>query len=106
MDLCLKIREQKRKIVYQPQSVLYHLESRTPGRKAHDLDNSRRLTNDGERPGGSRMKICSTSRMGMPCPPISRMTKLGYRLRLIDDPTTRRERAFVAEVQSGAHGRI
>ncbi|MCS6319401.1 MAG: hypothetical protein H8K05_16825, partial [Nitrospira sp.] len=43
VDLCLKIRKQDRKIVYQPNSVLYHLESKTPGRKTHEQDNGRRL---------------------------------------------------------------
>jgi GT2 family glycosyltransferase/radical SAM superfamily enzyme YgiQ (UPF0313 family)/thioredoxin-like negative regulator of GroEL len=33
VDLCLKIRERGRKVVYQPKSVLYHLEHQTPGRK-------------------------------------------------------------------------
>jgi GT2 family glycosyltransferase/radical SAM superfamily enzyme YgiQ (UPF0313 family) len=43
VDLCLKIREQGRRLIYRPDSVLYHLESRTPGRKDHDRDNGRRL---------------------------------------------------------------
>lgn len=43
VDLCLKIREQKWKVVYQPKSILYHLESRTPGRKKHDVENAKRL---------------------------------------------------------------
>lgn len=43
VDLCLKVRERGGKIVYQPKSVLYHLESQTPGRKTYDEDNSRRL---------------------------------------------------------------
>ncbi|MFO0775926.1 MAG: glycosyltransferase [Nitrospiraceae bacterium] len=42
-DLCLKIRERGGRIVYQPASVLYHLESQTPGRKAHDSENGDRL---------------------------------------------------------------
>jgi GT2 family glycosyltransferase/Tfp pilus assembly protein PilF len=33
VDLCLKVRDQGRKVVYQPKSVLYHLEHQTPGRK-------------------------------------------------------------------------
>ncbi len=33
VDLCLKIRERGKKIIYQPKSVLYHLEHQTPGRK-------------------------------------------------------------------------
>lgn len=43
VDLCLKIRQMGRKIIYQPQSCLYHLESQTPGRKTHDVANAKRL---------------------------------------------------------------
>jgi glycosyltransferase involved in cell wall biosynthesis/GT2 family glycosyltransferase/ADP-heptose:LPS heptosyltransferase len=32
LDLCFKVREQGYKIVYNPQSVVYHYESKTPGR--------------------------------------------------------------------------
>lgn len=43
IDLCLRVREKQGRIVYQPRSVLYHLESQTPGRKAHEQANGRRL---------------------------------------------------------------
>ena len=43
VDLCLKIREQGWQLIYRPDSVLYHLESQTPGRKTHDRDNAKRL---------------------------------------------------------------
>ena len=43
VDLCMKIREQGWHIIYRPDSVVYHLESQTPGRKAHERDNARRL---------------------------------------------------------------
>jgi GT2 family glycosyltransferase len=43
VDLCLKIREKGYRVVYQPRSVLYHLESQTAGRKLHDGDNLKRL---------------------------------------------------------------
>ena len=43
VDLCLKIRERGWRIVYRPDSVVYHLESQTPGRKKHETDNARRL---------------------------------------------------------------
>ncbi|MCE3223970.1 MAG: protein of unknown function, putative Glycosyl transferase [Nitrospira sp.] len=105
VDLCLKIREQKWKIVYQPQSVLYHLESRTPGRKAHDSDNSRRLQ---ERWGDSWW-LADEDRIhfedGYALQTYITEGKLGYRLRLIDDPTTRAERELLAEVQSAAQRR-
>ena len=43
VDLCLKVRERGARIVYQPRSVLYHLESQTPGRKLHDERNGIRF---------------------------------------------------------------
>ena len=43
VDLCLKVREKGYRVVYQPRSVLYHLESQTPGRKLHDASNAKRL---------------------------------------------------------------
>lgn len=44
VDLCLKIKQQGWRVVYQPNSVLYHLESQTPGRKDHDVENHRLFT--------------------------------------------------------------
>lgn len=43
VDLCLKVGDKGWQIVYQPLSVLYHLESQTPGRKTHDQANALRL---------------------------------------------------------------
>jgi len=43
VDLCLKVGDKGWQIVYQPASVLYHLESQTPGRKAHDQENALRF---------------------------------------------------------------
>lgn len=43
VDLCLKASERGSRVVYQPRSVLYHLESQTPGRKQHDETNAIRL---------------------------------------------------------------
>lgn len=40
VDLCLKVSDKGWQIVYQPLSVLYHLESQTPGRKTHDQANA------------------------------------------------------------------
>ncbi|MDH5426710.1 MAG: glycosyltransferase [Nitrospirota bacterium] len=39
VDFCLKIRERGRKIIYQPKSVLYHLEHQSPGRKDKAAEN-------------------------------------------------------------------
>ena len=38
VDLCLKVRELGKKVIYQPKSVLYHLEEQTPGRKNPDTE--------------------------------------------------------------------
>ncbi len=43
VDLCLKVRGKGYHVIYQPRSVLYHLESQTPGRKEYEVHNSRRL---------------------------------------------------------------
>lgn len=43
VDLCLKVIAKGWQIVYQPLSVLYHLESQTPGRKTHEQANALRL---------------------------------------------------------------
>ena len=43
VDLCLKVGDKGWQIVYQPVSVLYHLESQTPGRKIHDRENALRF---------------------------------------------------------------
>ncbi len=38
VDLCLKIKESGKKVIYQPKSWLYHLEEQTPGRKDPDAE--------------------------------------------------------------------
>src|SRR6185369_10606144 len=43
VDFCLRVSEAGHRIVYQPASTLYHLESQTEGRKVHDQANGRRL---------------------------------------------------------------
>lgn len=39
-DLCLKVRAHGYLVVYQPRSVVVHLESQTPGRKTHESENA------------------------------------------------------------------
>ncbi len=43
VDFCLRVRERGQRVVYQPRSALYHLESQSAGRKAHDQANAKRL---------------------------------------------------------------
>ncbi len=42
-DLCLRAQQRGQLIVYQPRSQVYHLESQTPGRKAHEEENAARF---------------------------------------------------------------
>ena len=39
LDFCLKVRQRGGLVVYQPRSVVFHLESQTPGRYKYDNDN-------------------------------------------------------------------
>jgi GT2 family glycosyltransferase/Flp pilus assembly protein TadD len=41
VDLCFKLRQRNYKVVYNPRAVVYHLESKTPGRHDRDIENSR-----------------------------------------------------------------
>jgi glycosyltransferase involved in cell wall biosynthesis/radical SAM superfamily enzyme YgiQ (UPF0313 family)/Tfp pilus assembly protein PilF len=41
VDLCFKLRQRNYKVVYNPRVVVYHLESKTPGRHDRDIENSR-----------------------------------------------------------------
>jgi GT2 family glycosyltransferase/tRNA A37 methylthiotransferase MiaB/Flp pilus assembly protein TadD len=41
VDLCFKLRQQGYKVVYNPRAVVYHLESKTPGRHDRETENSR-----------------------------------------------------------------
>jgi hypothetical protein len=43
VDLCLRVRQSGYRIVYNPDCVVYHLESMTPGRGAHVEENSRHI---------------------------------------------------------------
>lgn len=43
LDFCVRLRLRKWTIVYQPESVLYHLESQTQGRMQHDNENVKRF---------------------------------------------------------------
>lgn len=43
VDLCFKLRDRGYKVVYNPRAVVYHLESKTPGRHDREMENSRRF---------------------------------------------------------------
>jgi GT2 family glycosyltransferase/thioredoxin-like negative regulator of GroEL len=43
VDLCIRIGARGSRVVYEPASVLFHLESQSPGRRDHDAANGARL---------------------------------------------------------------
>jgi GT2 family glycosyltransferase/radical SAM superfamily enzyme YgiQ (UPF0313 family)/Flp pilus assembly protein TadD len=99
VDLCLKIRERGWRIVYQPKSVLYHLESRTPGRKDHERDNAGRLF---ER-WGHKWWLPDEDSIFVPDGYVYRVLNvhglLSHRLEPLAESTDRRKWEIVAEVQ-------
>ena len=99
VDLCLKIGETHWKIVYQPQSTVIHLESRTPGRKAHEDENTFRFR---ER-WGHCWWITDEDRLhfddGYSVHTHLKDGILGYTLYLMTDPAVQAERALIADLQ-------
>jgi GT2 family glycosyltransferase/DNA-binding SARP family transcriptional activator len=99
VDLCLKIGEKKWKIVYQPHSTLIHLESRTPGRKAHDEENTIRF----RARWGTSWWVTDEDRLhfedGYSEHTHLKEGLLRYTLRLITDPAVQAQRALVADLQ-------
>ncbi|ULA63108.1 MAG: Glycosyltransferase [Nitrospira sp.] len=103
VDLCLRVREKRGRIVYQPRSVLYHLESQTPGRKNHDQANAVRLqqrwgrcwwlVDDDGIYAGDGYKAVGVDKDGF----------RSYQLHLIDTPEERRAWDLVAGMQQAAH---
>lgn len=102
VDLCLKIKKLAWKIVYQPKSVLYHLESKTPGRKAHEQDNSRRL----QERWGSCWWLADEDLLhfedGYAIHTYVKDGMLGYTLERLADARTTTERAMLADIQRAA----
>jgi len=103
VDLCLKVRDKRGRIVYQPHSVLYHLESQTPGRKQHDLSNANRLhqrwghcwwlVDDDSIYAGDGYKAVGVDQNGI----------TSYKLHLIDSTQERQAWDLVSSVQRAAH---
>ncbi len=103
VDLCLRVREKQGRIVYQPHSVLYHLESQTPGRKQHDQANAHRLqqrwghcwwlVDDDSIYAGDGYKAVGVDQNGI----------TSYKLHLIDSTEEREAWDLVASMQRAAH---
>lgn len=103
VDLCLRVREKQGRIVYQPRSVLYHLESQTPGRKEHDQANANRLhrrwghcwwlVDDDSIYAGDGYNTVGVDQNGI----------TSYKLRLIDGTEEQQAWDLVASMQRAAH---
>jgi GT2 family glycosyltransferase/SAM-dependent methyltransferase/Flp pilus assembly protein TadD len=101
-DLCLKVREQGHVVVYQPRSVVVHLESQTPGRKAHDKANAARFL---DRWGAQWWTVDEDRHFymdGYKLIRIFRNGQLGGDIRLLEDIKERASWAHVAAAQSAA----
>lgn len=103
VDLCLKVREKQGRVIYQPKSVLYHLESQTPGRKQHDQANGRRLN---QRWGHCWWLIDDDSIYagdGYKSSHVDQHGKTTFNLYLLDSDEERRAWELVAAMQQAAH---
>ena len=101
-DLCLKVRERGYQVVYQPRSVVVHLESQTPGRKAHESENSAHFLNrwGGQWWAGDEDRQFHVD--GYKLNRIYRDGKLGGDIHLMGDIKERASWAHVAATQTAA----
>ena len=98
IDLCLKIRQKGGRIVYQPKSVLYHLESQTPGRKDHDLENIRLFRERWMNSWWPDEDIIYLSD-GYVITEIENGNNVSHRLRTIESKAEKRQWELVVEVE-------
>lgn len=101
-DLCLKVRERGYVVVYQPRSVVIHLESQTPGRKVHDDANAARFLH---RWGGQWWAADEDRHFyvdGYKLKRIFRNGRLGADIQLVEDIKDRAAWAHVAATQAAA----
>jgi GT2 family glycosyltransferase/tetratricopeptide (TPR) repeat protein len=103
VDLCLQIGQRNWKVIYQPKSVLYHLESRTPGRKTHEKDNSRRLLDRWGHCWWLPDEDWVHLEDGYELHTMVKGDQLSYRLQPINDDHARAQRTVVADAQRAAH---
>jgi GT2 family glycosyltransferase/Flp pilus assembly protein TadD len=101
-DLCLKVREQGHVVVYQPRSVVVHLESQTPGRKQNEDANAARFL---DRWGTQWWAVDEDRHFymdGYKLIRIFRNGQLGGDIRLLEDIKDRASWAHVAAAQTAA----
>jgi GT2 family glycosyltransferase len=98
VDFCLRVRARGGRVVYQPASTLYHLESQTPGRKANDHVNAARLM---ERWGAEWHRIGDEDAFLIADGFCARLREDGAKvIASITDPAERRRWEAVARLQS------
>ncbi len=101
-DLCLKVRERGYQVVYQPRSVVVHLESQTSGRKMHEDSNAARFLDR----WGNQWWTGDEDRYfhldGYKLQRIYRDGKLGGDIHLMGDIKDRAAWAHVAATQTAA----
>ncbi|TKB65719.1 MAG: glycosyltransferase [Nitrospira sp.] len=101
-DLCLKVRERGYVIVYQPRSVVLHLESQTAGRKIHDDTNAIRFLDRWEEQWWAADEDLHFYISGYKFKRIFRNGQLGGDIVRLDDVKDGAIWAHVAAVQTAA----
>ncbi len=105
VDLCLKVRDRGGRIIYQPASVLFHLESQSPGRKAHDHENAERLCARWADHWWLPDEDIHYLADGFACRTEDDNGQGKYRLELLPDEPSRRPWKLVADTQRLAHAK-
>jgi GT2 family glycosyltransferase/SAM-dependent methyltransferase/tetratricopeptide (TPR) repeat protein len=105
VDLCLKIRDQGGRIIYQPQSTLYHLESQTPGRKAHERENVKRFLTRWGPHWWLPDEYAVYADDGLACHSLHENGTWTYRVEPFTDESERTQWEYVAAVQRLTHRR-
>lgn len=101
-DLCLKVRERGGAVVYQPRSVVVHLESQTPGRKGHDDANRIRFLDRWERQWWAVDEDLHFYVTGYKLQRLFQDGQLGGDIALLEDIKDRAAWAHVAAAQAAA----
>jgi GT2 family glycosyltransferase/tetratricopeptide (TPR) repeat protein/SAM-dependent methyltransferase len=105
VDLCLKIRERGGRVVYQPNSTLYHLESQTPRRKAHEEDNAGRFRSRWSSHWWLPDEYVLYAEDGLACHICHENGTWTYRPAPFVDEAERAQWEYIAEVQRLTHRR-
>ena len=101
-DLCLKVRERGYTVVYQPRSVVVHLENQTPGRKAHEAANVARFMKRWEAQWWSADEDKHFYASGHKLRRVLQNGQVGADIELIDDVKDRAAWTHVAAAQTAA----